>query len=192
MAKGNKIIVSAVIVVMLVVVSLRTSYAFFTDNLSGNVTIDVLKTQNGEMRVSYQNNDNVFSLKAIAPSDDYVGEKTFSIATTNNQNGGIMVYKMALNVEYNSFENSDIYFILGGKNNDSGSISNYADGNTKHYLNRQIEGSYKVDLGSGYFNSDKDSEVHEYILRFFYPKKADNLKRNDRVLNTKIEFTSVN
>ena len=61
MVKGNKIIISAVIVVMLVVVSLRTSYAFFTDNLSGNVTIDVLRTQNGEMRVSYQNNNNIFS-----------------------------------------------------------------------------------------------------------------------------------
>ena len=46
MVKGNKIIISAVIVVMLVVVSLRTSYAFFTDNLSGNVTIDLLRTQN--------------------------------------------------------------------------------------------------------------------------------------------------
>lgn len=192
MVKGNKIIISAVIVVMLVVVSLRTSYAFFTDNLSGNVTIDVLRTQNGEMRVSYQNNNNIFSLKAIAPSDNYVGEKTFSIATTSNQNKGIMVYKMALNVEYNSFENSDIYFILGGKNNETGNISSYADGSTKHYLNKQLEGNYKVDLGSGYFDGDKESEVHEYILRFFYPKTNDNLKRNDRVLNTKIEFTSVN
>ena len=42
MVKGNKIIISAVIVVMLVVVSLRTSYAFFTDNLSGKNSIKCL------------------------------------------------------------------------------------------------------------------------------------------------------
>ena len=57
---------------------------------------------------------------------------------------------------------------------------------------KQIDGNYKINLGTGYFDGNGDNQTHEYILRFFYPKTNDNQKRNDRVLNTKIEFTSVN
>ena len=122
MNKSNRIVLGAVVVAILVALSVRTSYAFLSD-ISSEVTIDVLKTQNGEMRASYQNNNNMFNLKGINPSDDYVGEKTFSIAATDSNPDTMMVYMVALNIEYNSFENSDIYFIFGGKNNDSGRIS---------------------------------------------------------------------
>ena len=65
---------------MLVVVSLRTSYAFFTDNLSGNVTIDVLRTQNGEMRVG---TDGVVTLSSSSGPFNY-GHFTCSYPASTN------------------------------------------------------------------------------------------------------------
>ena len=191
MLKINKTIFSVAIVMMLVILSLGTSYAYLTEDLNESVSLQVLTGNKGSMMLGYQGNTDTVGFSKILPSSEVIVAKKFSITGTNKYNDDIMRYNLSLLVEYNDFEASDIYFVLGGQVDGNGEITYQADVNKKHYINRVLDSPLKIDLGTGYFKNSKE-ETHTYMLSFYYPKTIYNQNRNDRSLSAKIIFTNLN
>ena len=186
MTKTNKTLLGVMIVAIIVVVTIGTSFAYMTDNLSGSIDMDVINVTNGKMVVTYQGNSAVFKSRDYEMSGNMAGSKTFSITGTNNSDVDILPYKLLLDVNYNQYADNEIYFILGGKTDGNGKITEKADAKTKYYLNN-LKGVSTIDLGEGFFSTGTESSVHTYIIYYY-----SNNNKNNKKFETKIRFSAVN
>lgn len=189
--KLNKTFFGIILVIVIVLVTLGKSYSFFTDSLNTSIDIKTLDSNSGKMILGFQNNTNEISFSDVEPSNDIIFSKSFSITANNNLIDESMGYSIYLQVLYNNFENGDLYFLFGGKGDENGTVSSYADGTTKYYVSRCIQNVVNMSLGNGFF-VNADGTVHTYILNFYYPKNVNNFDRNNRVFSSKIVIKNFN
>ena len=186
MTKTNKTLLGVMIVAIIVVITIGTSFAYMTDNLSGSRTLDIIDTKNGKMIVAYQGNTAVFKSSDYDKKEELIGFKTFSITGTNNSSEELLVYKLSLEVNYNEYEDNEVYFLLGGKTDGNGKITKNADASTKYYLNN-LTALSTIDLGEGFFSTDANNSVHTYGIYFY-----TNSTKNNKNFETRIRFSKVN
>lgn len=186
MTKTNKTLLGVMIVAIIVVITIGTSFAYMTDNLSGSRTIDVINVDNGSMVVAYQGNTGVFKSSDYDKKEELIGFKTFSITGTNNSSSDIIVYNLSLDINYNEYNDNEVYFILGGKGDNNGKIVEKADATTKYYLNN-LKGVSTIDLGEGFFSADSQNSVHTYAIYYYTTNVGQN-----KNFETKIRFSAVN
>lgn len=185
MEKINKTLLSIVLVAIIVVVTIGTSFSYMTGSLSGSVQLDVINVKNGKMIVAYQGNSSVFKSSEYEKQGELIGSKTFSITGTNDSSIDVIDYKLSLIVNYNEYDDNEVYFILGGKADDNGVKTSFADAKTKYYLNKQ-SGQSVIDLGNGFFSTDSQESVHTYVIYYY----TTNIKANKN-FETKILFSAI-
>lgn len=197
MLKLNKTIISVMIVMMLVAITLTSSYAVMTDNLSASVSLEPIRATYGKMIPSYQGNSSTLGNGNVVASNEAVASKEFSIKGTNEYGDGLMHYNLRLEITYNNLENSDLYFVLGGTNmgreendNKKDGIVPTADGNNKFYLDRTVNGTYSINLGTGYFDGNAKDEIHKYVIKFYYKEKANTNSHERKSFSTNIVFSA--
>lgn len=189
MNKLNKTLVSALVVVVLVVISVGTSFAFMTSNLTGDGSLDVINTDDGKLVVAYQGNTDSFVGKGNEfDNSDLIGSKTFSITGTNYNNENLLYYNLYVEIEKNDFEENDIFFVLNGKTEEDGSLLETSGSKTKYYLSKG--GNTTINLGNGFFSSTANESVHTYIIHFFRNDISSNIDNKEFVAN--IKFNAVN
>lgn len=186
MKKINTTLLGVMLVAIIVVVTIGTSYSYMTSNLSGSVQMDVIEVADGKLISAYQGNNATFKSSEHEKSGELIGSKTFSITGTNNSAVNILNYKLSLLVNYNEYEDNEVYFILGGKADDNGSLTDAADANTRHYLKKSA-GETIVDLGEGFFSTETESSAHTYVIYYY----TTNTKANKN-FETKVIFSAKN
>ena len=185
MNKMNKTLLGIMLVAIIVVVTIGTSFSYMTSGLDGSVQLDVIKVKDGKMVAAYQGNNPVFKSSNYEKQGDLIGSKTFSLTGTNNSSTDVINYNLSLIVNYNEYEDNEIYFILGGKADENGAKTSFADGKTKYYLNKQT-GVSTIDLGNGLFSTDAQDSVHTYVIYYY----TTNTKANKN-FETRILFSAV-
>lgn len=189
MNKLNKTLISALVVVVLVVVSVGTSFAFMTNNLTGDGSLDVINIDDGKFVIAYQGNTNSFIGKGNEfDSSNLIGSKTFSITGTNYNNENLLYYNLSIEVEKNDFEENDIFFILNGKTEEDGSLIETSGSKTKYYLSKG--NGTVINLGNGFFSSTAEESVHTYMIHFFRNDITSNIDNKEFIANVK--FSAIN
>lgn len=186
MTKMNKTLLGVVIVAIIVVITIGTSFSYMTDNLTGGSGLEVINLENGKMVVAYQGNNGLFKSSDYEKSDELIGSKTFSITGTNNSSDEIITYNLSLDVNYNEYADNEVYFILGGKSDGDGKITDKADAKTKYYLNN-LKGVSTINLGEGFFSTNTEDSVHKYIIYYYSTNNSKN-----KNFETKVRFRAIN
>lgn len=185
MKKLNTTLLGIMLVAIIVVVTIGTSYSYMTSNLSGSVQMDVIDVKDGKLISAYQGNNATFKSSDHEKNSELIGSKTFSITGTNNSSENILKYNLSLVVNYNEYEDNEVYFILGGKADDNGALTDYVDVSKREYLKKQ-SGSSVIDLGEGFFSTNAVDSVHTYVMYYY----TTNTKANKN-FETKIVFSAV-
>lgn len=185
MTKMNKTLLGVIIVAIIVVITIGTSFAYMTDNLTGGAGLEVINVDNGKMVVAYQGNTGVFKSSDYGKIDELIGSKTFSITGTNNSSEQIITYNLSVDVNYNEYADNEVYFILGGKSDGNGKITDNADAKTKYYLNN-LKGVSTINLGEGFFSTNTENSVHTYVIYYYSTSK-----KNNKNFETKVRFSAV-
>lgn len=181
MNKMNKTLLGIMLVAIIVVVTIGTSFSYMTSGLDGSVKLDVIEVKDGKMIAAYQGNNPVFKSRDYEKQGELIGSKTFSLTGTNNSATDIINYKLSLIVNYNEYEDNEIYFVLGGKTNENGAKTEFADAKTKYYLNKQ-EGQSVMDLGNGFFSTEAKDSVHTYVIYYYTTNTKANKNFETRIL----------
>lgn len=190
--KKNKSLISVSLVALLVVAILGVSYAFFSAVISGSETVSTILMDAGEMKISFQNNDNELTFptntkiyprgtESANPSDDDAWiRKDFTIKGTNTTDLQ-MKYNLNLVVDVNTFSDNDLTYYLTGTKSESDTTSLVISASGKI-----AKGASSILLGdeTPYFN-DADGLDHNYSLRIFF--FDDNTDQNE---NQKAEFAA--
>ncbi len=179
--KKNKNIISVCLVALLVVAILGVSYAYFSAIIEGSETVSTITMDAGEMKISFQNNDNelVFptntkiyprGTESENPNDaDAWIRKDFTIKGTNTTDLQ-MKYKLNLVVDNNTFLDNELSYFLTGTKSESDTTSLVVSASGKIST-----GTSTILLGTEtpYFNN-ADGLDHNYSLRiFFFNKETD-------------------
>ena len=104
MNKMNKTLLGIMLVAIIVVVTIGTSFSYMTSGLDGSVQLDVIDVKDGKMIAAYQGNNPVFKSRDYEKQGELIGSKTFSLTGTNNSATDIINYKLSLLVNYNEYE----------------------------------------------------------------------------------------
>lgn len=181
MEKMNKTLLGIMLVAIIVVVTIGTSFSYMTGSLNGSVQLDVINVQDGKMIAAYQGNSSVFKSKDYEKQGELIGSKTFSLTGTNDSSKNVINYNLSLLVNYNDYEDNEVYFILGGKTDDKGIKTPYADAKTKYYLKKQ-SGQSVIDLGNGFFSTDTQSSIHTYVIYYYTTNSKANKNFETRIM----------
>lgn len=181
MNKMNKTLLGIMLVAIIVVVTIGTSFSYMTSGLDGSVQLDVIEVKDGKMIAAYQGNNPVFKSRDYEKQGELIGSKTFSLTGTNNSATDIINYKLSLLVNYNEYEDNEVYFILGGKTDENGVKTKFADAKTKYYLNKQ-ESQSVMDLGNGFFSTEAKDSVHTYVIYYYTTNTKANKNFETRIL----------
>ncbi len=184
MKKITKIIVFFLIVLIL---SVSTSFAYFSAVITGSETNATITTSGGIMNIAYNGGSNI-SISNIYPKAEEWSNKTFTVTGSNNTSIS-MGYKLNLVIDKNTFTTGAIKYSLN-------SINNEANGQTLPSiieLNSIETGSSNINLGEGYFNGPTNgNKIHTYNLKLYFPETNTN-QNNDKGKEIKahIEINSI-
>lgn len=167
MDKKQKITINVLIVAILVVVALGRSYAYMNVSNSGSENTTNIKTSNGEINLTFVDN-NVVNIVNPKVSEDPIVSKTFTLVGTNNSNDELWYY-LTLVSDENTFDNGVLSYSLVSNNysNNGTTIKNVID-----FPN--INGTGNNTFGKGVFTYGKNS-VHTYTVNI-YNSNTENAK----------------
>ncbi|MDD4796082.1 MAG: hypothetical protein PHG03_06000, partial [Bacilli bacterium] len=108
MQKNNIILPAVLSIILLLIITIGLSFAYFTANITGSEETTTITAKGGKMVITYDGGSNV-DVDNIAPSNTPFGTKTFTITGYNNTNIA-MGYKISLVVESNTFSDNAIQY----------------------------------------------------------------------------------
>ena len=161
----NKTLLSTSLVILIVVVTIAVSYAYFTAFISGNESVSTISVSAGRMIIAFADNSTDLTIKEdVYPRSEAWVTKSFSLTGTNTTDMN-MYYKMSLVIDNNTFvtPNGLSYTLTGAKSaDDNGVLVPNSQGD--------IVGTTTINLGngsSGYF-TEANNLVHNYELKIFF------------------------
>ncbi|MDD2208744.1 MAG: hypothetical protein PHU45_05310, partial [Bacilli bacterium] len=166
MQKNNIILPAVLSIILLLIITIGLSFAYFTANITGSEETTTITAKGGKMVITYDGGSNV-DVDNIAPSNTPFGTKTFTITGYNNTNIA-MGYKISLVVESNTFSDNAIqYKMISTNTGDSGKVATSINVLTNI---RSGEGIYP--LGYGKFTVPTSGDkVHTYNLELYFPNE---------------------
>ncbi|MDD4795597.1 MAG: hypothetical protein PHG03_03450, partial [Bacilli bacterium] len=144
MRKKNMILTLVLSIILLLMITIGVSYAYFTANITGGEESTTITVKGGKMLITYDGGSEV-DVDNIAPGNTPFGTKTFTVTGFNNTNTP-MGYKISLVVESNTFsENAIQYKMISTNTGDSGNVASSINVFTNI---RSGEGTYTLGYGN--------------------------------------------
>src|SRR5574344_2065839 len=160
MNKNKKITIYSVLLMLILIVAIGITYAYFTAQITGQESSTTISTDSGTLSIVYANGSGVISASNISPDSTPFATKTFTVTGTNTTTK-YMPYTINLIIDTNTFSANAISYTFDGVNTDNnGGIASAVS-------NTGITGTTTVVLGSGFF-ANGTSKVHTYTLKMYY------------------------
>ncbi|MDD2391577.1 MAG: hypothetical protein PHU94_01395 [Bacilli bacterium] len=163
----KKNLISLIIILYLVAVGI--SFAYFTANITGSETSTTLNVEGGTMNITYNGGSNI-SIFNIYPREEVWATKTFTVIGNNTTNID-MLYSISIVIQSNTFSSGALRYKFISINNGSNgvvipSVSTMRDIGT---------GVSNIKLGNGSFTgSTGGNKIHTYNLEIYFPDIAGN------------------
>jgi len=169
--KGMKIIIAVCMIVILLLISIGLSFAYFTAGLTGTEDITTISITGGVMDIVYAGGQKI-NAHGISPSNDAFGTKNFTLTATMTANKD-MHYHIILVVEENTFSENALKYKLIPTNTDG-------NGDVAQPMENDIPtGSQEIPLGSAYFSGPfTGDKVQSYSLELYFPETFINQNEN--------------
>ncbi|MDD2208858.1 MAG: hypothetical protein PHG03_06240, partial [Bacilli bacterium] len=173
MNKKNIIVPAVLGIILLLIITIGLSFAYFTANITGGEETTTITVKGGKMLITFNGGSEV-DVDNIAPSNTPFGTKTFTVTGFNNTNIP-MGYKISLVVESNTFsENAIQYKMISTNNDNSGNVATSINVLTNI---RTGDGIYT--LGYGNFKVPTDNnKTHTYNLELYFPNEEYDQNEN--------------
>ena len=164
----NKVLLSIIGVIVIILITFGISYAFFTANFTGGEDTTTITVTGGSMNIVYNGGDDI-NLSNIIPTND-PEIKTFTV-TGNNTTDVEMRYKINLVVEYNDFSEDALKYKLISTNTDNNGV---VASSITELTNIGI-GAKTIELGIGSFDVPTGgNKTHTYNLEIYFPNTTNN------------------
>ncbi|MDD2208486.1 MAG: hypothetical protein PHG03_01755 [Bacilli bacterium] len=162
--KDILILVSGLLIILLVIIGV--SYAYFTANITGGDESTTIEVKGGRMTIIYDGGDDI-DITNILPSNNPVAIKRFTVTGFNNTKVP-MAYKMSLVVEKNDFSSEALKYKLISENTDNNGL--VLPSITT--LTKIPSGASTIELGTGSFEVPTDgNKTHTYDLEIYFPNE---------------------
>ena len=164
MTNKKTIVLSILLVLLLLIIGVGGSYAFFTAAVSGSETTSTIKTNSGTLGIVYADGTNTAQTPTgVYPRADAWVTKNFTVTGTNTTELS-MPYTINLVVTANTFTANALKYTLTGTNtDDNGTVANVSS------QTGIATGAGTRALGSGSF-ANGSSKKHTYQLKIFLPE----------------------
>ena len=150
------------LIIIILVITIISSYAYFTAGVTGGETNTTLSVSGGTMNITYSSGSKI-TLTNVYPQEEALTTKTFSL-TGNNTTKADMPYNISLAVKSNTFLQNSLKFSLTGTNpGDNGALA------PNITMQGIPNGTSEITLGNGIFNGPTNGEIHTYLLSIFFP-----------------------
>lgn len=185
MNKRNKTLFYIIGVLVLIVIGISVSYAFFSRGLSSGEQDTTITSNAGVMKITYNGGSKITANKLL-PKEEPFATKVFTITGNNTTNEINMPYEVKIIVDNNTFKSPISYTLTSENTGNNGTIiSDIAE--------TTLTGN-EATLGTGSF-TNANNKVHTYTLKLFYKdtgadQSADmgaNIKVHVEVTGTKGE-----
>ncbi len=168
-SKGKKVVGIISAVVILLLITIGASFAYFSASLTGGEETSTITAAGGTMNITFAGGATI-TATGIYPNNDPVATKNFTV-TGNNTTGLKMGYSLSLIMEEKGFSVGALKYKLtstntGGNGEVVPAISEMKDLYT---------GSSTNLLGVGYFNETSGNKVHNYTLNMYFPENGESL-----------------
>lgn len=180
----NKKYNRVILIMVLFLLSLGVSYAYFTAFIKGNEDINSIETETGVMYINYDGGTTI-NLLNIIPDDNPILMKTFTVTGYNNTTA-VMSYKINLIIDENTFSNDALKYTLISTNiNNNGKPTPNINDLTS--INNEL-----IFLGEAeFYNTDDEAKLHTYSLLIYFPKLNNTQNINQgKMLKAYIEVTN--
>lgn len=159
----NKIFTTVLGILIVLLVSIGISYAYFTANFTGGEEATTITVTGGKMNINYSGGAQI-NVANILPDNNPASIKTFTI-TGNSTTDINMEYQVSLVVETNTFSESALKYKLISNNTDNNGTVIPNTGN----LNNIGSGANNIILGTGLFVSPTNgNKIHTYKLEIYF------------------------
>ena len=159
----NRMLLSVTGIIIIFLITIGISYAYFTANVTGEDDATSINVTGGRMNITYSGGANI-NIANIIPSDN-PAIKTFTI-TGNNTTDLEMIYQVSLVVESNTFSYDALKYKLISTNTDN-------NGTVITSVNELINigsGPKTINIGTGSFTTPTEgNKVHTYNLEIYFP-----------------------
>ncbi|MDD2409473.1 MAG: hypothetical protein PHD03_01990 [Bacilli bacterium] len=161
--KKNSIINILFGVMLLLLVTIGVSFAYFTAGISGSEGATTITVSGGTMTITYAGGSAI-TASNIHPQSAAIVTKNFTI-TGNNTAAIVMKYKVTLIVQTNTFSSGALEYQLASTNTGSnGTIMTAITTNTDI-----VNGASNILLGNGQFTAATGgNKVHTYSLTIYF------------------------
>jgi hypothetical protein len=163
MNHNKKIIILLSLLVLVLLIALGVTYAYFAATITGNETSTTITGTAGTISLTFAGGANITATN-LAPDSDPFATKNFTV-TSNNTTDKTSTYNLNLVIDENGFASGNIKYTLTGTNTSSNGkeVTTIAD-------QKDIgTGTGTYYLGMGYFTNGT-SKVHTYVLNLYYPE----------------------
>jgi hypothetical protein len=161
--EARKRITLYISMLMIVLLIIGVSYAYFAATITGNETSTTITGTAGTISLTFAGGANITATN-LAPDSDPFATKNFTV-TSNNTTDKTSTYNLNLVIDENGFASGNIKYTLTGTNTNSNGkeVTTIAD-------QKDIgTGTGTYYLGMGYFTNGT-SKVHTYVLKLYYPE----------------------
>ena len=164
MSKKGKIIVSisGIVLVMLILVGL--TYAYFLTRIQGNTNSKSISVTTANLELTYGDNSAEILGKdlTLIPSDTEIGTKTFTVTNNGNDTSYVVVIEnvsvtKASDGSTTTFESNDFRYTLTCTKSDGTSCDGVS-----------TQSVFPIDGGVLVGNSIKEGDVHTYTFKMWY------------------------
>lgn len=177
MNKRNKTLFYIIGILIVVVLGISISYAFFTSGMSAGEDNTSITSNAGVMKIVYDGGSKITANKLL-PNDEAFATKVFTVTGTNTTKEINMPYEVKLVVDNNTFKSPISYTLTGENTGSNGTI-------ISDILETNITGT-SITLGTGSFKN-ASSKVHTYTLKLFY-KDTNTDQSADMGANIKVHI----
>jgi hypothetical protein len=161
--EARKRITLYISMLMIVLLIIGVSYAYFAATITGNETSTTITGTAGTISLTFAGGANITATN-LAPDSDPFAAKNFTV-TSNNTTDKTSTYNLNLVIDENGFASGNIKYTLTGTNTSSNGkeVTTIAD-------QKDIgTGTGTYYLGMGYFTNGT-SKVHTYALNLYSPE----------------------
>ena len=165
MEKNKNIFMSLLLTLIILVITIvGVSYAYFGTRINNPEESTTITTGSGIIEIVYSGGENI-NVPNIFPKSDPFIIKNFTLSGKNSSED-LIDYHVVLVLDNNTFRNDALTYTL--ESNNTGN-----NGEVIPPVTNQVgipTGKKDIILGSGNFtNTSKQSKVHEYILKLYFP-----------------------
>lgn len=176
MNKKNLILKITLSIIILLIISIGISYAYFTAFFTGGEEETTIQIKGGKMTITYSGGS-LIEFYNIRPGDNAVATKTFNIIGKNNNDGLEMEYKISLVTKKNTFTDDALKYTLTNIN----AVDNGVPAPDITEFGDILSGVNTTILGVGSFTGPTDgNRTHTYELEIYFPFQLYDQNANQR------------